>query len=50
MPVALRHLYDATLLADEDLTLNLVDFGREVIEPQVAVGRDRRGSSRSATC
>lgn len=34
--VTLRHWYDATTLTDEDLTLNLVDYGRQVLAPQVA--------------
>lgn len=33
--VTLRHWYDATILTDEDLTLNLVDYGRQVLAPQV---------------
>jgi hypothetical protein len=41
--VKLSHLYDATFLTDEDLSLNLVDFGVQVTEPQtqaVAVGAE----------
>lgn len=34
--VKLAHWYDATTLTDEDLTLNLVDYGRQVLRPQVA--------------
>jgi len=34
--VTLSHLYDATRLTDEDLSLNLVDFGSQVTQPQVA--------------
>lgn len=34
--VTLSHLYDATRITDEDLTLNLADFGRQVLRPQVA--------------
>jgi hypothetical protein len=34
--VELTHLYDATRLTDEDLSLNLVNFGVQVTEPQVA--------------
>lgn len=34
--VELSHLYDATRLTDEDLSLNLVDFGSQVTQPQVA--------------
>lgn len=34
--VTLSHLYDAARLTDEDLSLNLVDFGAQVTEPQVA--------------
>jgi len=34
--VQLSHLYDAARLTDEDLSLNLVDFGVQVTEPQVA--------------
>lgn len=34
--VTVRHLYDATHLTDEDLALNLEDFGRQVLQPQVA--------------
>ena len=34
--VELAHLYDATRLTDEDLSLNLVDFGAQVTQPQVA--------------
>lgn len=34
--VQLNHLYDAARLTDEDLSLNLVDFGVQVTQPQVA--------------
>lgn len=34
--VTLAHLYDAARLTDEDLSLNLVDFGVQVTQPQVA--------------
>src|SRR5690554_764212 len=34
--VELSHLYDATRLTDEDLSLNLVDFATQVTQPQVA--------------
>jgi hypothetical protein len=34
--VKLRHLYDATRVSDEDLSLTLQDFGRQVLRPQVA--------------
>lgn len=34
--VKLRHLYDATRVTDEDLTLSLQSFGRQVLRPQVA--------------
>lgn len=34
--VSLAHLYDGIRLTDEDLSLNLVDFGVQVTEPQVA--------------
>lgn len=34
--VTLSHLYDAARLTDQDLSLNLVDFGAQVTEPQVA--------------
>jgi hypothetical protein len=34
--VKLAHWYDAATLTDEDLTLNLVDYGRQVLAPQVA--------------
>lgn len=34
--VKLSHLYDATRLTDQDLSLNLVDFGVQVTQPQVA--------------
>ena len=34
--VTLTHLYDAARLTDEDLSLNLVDFGSQVTQPQVA--------------
>lgn len=34
--VTLHHLYDAARLSDQDLSLNLVDFGVQVTEPQVA--------------
>lgn len=34
--VELKHLYDAARLSDEDLSLNLVDFGAQVTQPQVA--------------
>lgn len=33
--VTLSHLYDATRLTDEDLTLNLESFGAQVLAPQV---------------
>jgi hypothetical protein len=33
--VSLTHLYDAALLSDEDVSLNLADFGAEVLEPQI---------------
>ncbi|MCZ7526563.1 MAG: hypothetical protein M5U14_09410 [Acidimicrobiia bacterium] len=36
VPVTVRHLYDATRLSDEDLTLAIADFGRQVTAPQVA--------------
>ena len=34
--VKLAHLYDATRLTDQDLSLNLVDFGVQVTQPQTA--------------
>jgi hypothetical protein len=34
--VKLRHLYDATRVTDEDLSLTLQDFGRQVLRPQVS--------------
>lgn len=34
--VELRHYYDATRVTDEDLTLSLESFGRQVLRPQVA--------------
>jgi hypothetical protein len=34
--VKLKHWYDATILTDEDMTLSLVDYGRQVLAPQVA--------------
>lgn len=34
--VRLTHLYNAAHVTDEDLTLNLEDFGRQVLEPMVA--------------
>ncbi|MEV4672174.1 hypothetical protein AB0K34_11030 [Actinomadura sp. NPDC049382] len=34
--VELSHLYDATRLTDQDLSLNLVDFGVQVTQPQTA--------------
>lgn len=33
--VSLRHLYDAVHVTDEELSLQLEDFGRQVLEPQV---------------
>ncbi|MBA9002016.1 phage capsid protein [Thermomonospora cellulosilytica] len=33
--VSLTHLYDATRLTDEDMSLNIVDFGVQVTQPQV---------------
>ena len=33
--VTLKHWYDATILTDEDMTLSLVDYGRQVLAPQV---------------
>lgn len=33
--VTLRHLYDAVHVTDEELSLELEDFGRQVLEPQV---------------
>lgn len=33
--VSLKHWYDATILTDEDMTLSLVDYGRQVLAPQV---------------
>lgn len=41
--VTLSHLYDAVNLTDQDLSLNLVNFGRQVAEPQtrsVATGAE----------
>jgi hypothetical protein len=38
--VTVAHLYDATLVTDEDLSLELEDFGRQIMVPQVdAVAR-----------
>ena len=34
--VGLHHWYDACNLADEEMTLDLVNFGRQVLAPQVA--------------
>lgn len=34
--VTVAHLYDATRLSDQDMSLNLVDFGVQVTEPQVS--------------
>jgi hypothetical protein len=34
--VQVGHWYDATTLSDEEMTLDLVDFGRQVLAPQVA--------------
>lgn len=34
--VVLRHFYDAVPLTDEAMTLDLVDYGRQVLAPQVA--------------
>lgn len=34
--VTLSHLYDATRLTDEDLTLGIENFGSQVLEPQIA--------------
>lgn len=34
--VTLAHLYDATRITDEDLSLSLENFGRQVLLPQVA--------------
>jgi hypothetical protein len=34
--VTLRHLYDATQLTDEDVTLSIEDFAQQVTAPQVA--------------
>jgi P22 coat protein - gene protein 5 len=40
VPVVLRSLYHATKVTDQDLTLNLVDFGRQVLSIQTdAVAR-----------
>jgi hypothetical protein len=40
VPVQVTHIYDGTRLTDEDLSLNLEDFGRQVLMPQVeAVAR-----------
>src|SRR5688572_23880009 len=36
IPVAVRHLYDAAHLTDEDLTLTLENFGQQVLAPMVA--------------
>lgn len=36
IPVTLsKHIYSAVALTDEDLTLDIVDFARQVLEPQV---------------
>lgn len=43
--VTLKHLYDATHVTDEDLSLSLVDFGRQVLRPQisaVAIGAENQ--------
>ena len=34
--ITVRHIYDATRITDEDLTLNLENFARQVLMPQVA--------------
>jgi hypothetical protein len=34
--VTVKHLYDATHVTDEDLTLSLQSFGRQILYPQVA--------------
>jgi hypothetical protein len=34
--VGVKHWYDATNLSDEELTLDLVSYGRQVLAPQVA--------------
>jgi hypothetical protein len=34
--LTVAHLYSGDLLSDEDLTLNLEDFGRQILQPEVA--------------
>ena len=46
--VALKHFYDATRVTDEDLTLKLEDFGRQVLRPQVAAVAEK-GEDQLAT-
>lgn len=36
VPVSLAHIYNATKIPDEALTLSIADFGAQVIEPQAA--------------
>jgi hypothetical protein len=36
VPVTVKHLFDAALITDEDLTLSIEMFGRQVSAPQVA--------------
>lgn len=39
--VTLRHFYDATRVTDEDLSLSLQNFGRQVLRPQVLAVAER---------
>ncbi len=45
VPVALSHWYSAVKVSDEELTLDVVDFGRQVLAPMIAAiaeaGEDR---------
>lgn len=36
VPITFGHFYDGTILSDEDLNLNLEDFGSQVLEPLVS--------------
>jgi hypothetical protein len=38
--LSVSHLYNAALITDEDLTLSITDFGRQVLRPQVAAIAD----------
>jgi hypothetical protein len=46
--VAVEHIYSATKVTDEDMTLSIVDFGLQVIDPQ-AEGVARRAEDNLAT-